>query len=203
MKTLLSSVALVALLAAAPAFAQDPAPVDQPAATQPAVPADQAPAANQPVDPGAATPALPDTSAAAPAEAPAAAIASSDMKFLGQQASDQQLASTWIGKTVYNANGDNLGDINDLVLGQNGQVEAIVLGVGGFLGIGEKSVAVPFEAIQATTDANGTVKLSFNATKEQLDAAPDFQTVADQRSKAEAPAATDAPVAPATPAPAQ
>ena len=113
---------------------------------------------------------------------------------------DQQLVSAWISKSVYNPGNENLGDIDDVVINKDGKVDAVVIGVGGFLGMGEKNVAVPVDKITATTDSDGRVKLALNATKEQLEAAPEFKTLADQRS--EAPAA-EAPAAPATPAPAQ
>jgi sporulation protein YlmC with PRC-barrel domain len=204
MKKLLTSAALVALFAA-PAFAEDPAPADQqqpPAAVEPAAPAMQGEA------PALSDPAKPADSAEAPAAtpekaAPPAAVAA-DSQFITTQTAQQQLASAWIGKTVYNTADENLGDVNDILIGANGQVDGIVLGVGGFLGMGEKNVAVPFNAVTANTDADGRVKLTVNLTKDQLDAAPDFVSLADQQAKArsEAPA-TGTPGAPATPAPAQ
>jgi hypothetical protein len=203
MKKLLTSAAFLALLAA-PAFAEDATPMDKqaPAAVEPAAPAMQG-------EKPAAEPATPPADAAqAPAAtpekaAPPAAVAG-DMKFISEQAADQQLASSWIGKSVYNSADENLGDINDILIGANGQVDGVILGVGGFLGIGEKNVAVPFPDVKASTDADGRVKLTLNATKEQLDAAPDFLSLADKAAKArsEAPA-TESPAAPATPAPAQ
>ena len=48
------------------------------------------------------------------------------------------------------ANANNLGKINDLVLNKDGGIAAVVIGVGGFLGIGEKQVAVDFHALQWT-----------------------------------------------------
>lgn len=185
MKKLLTSAALVALLTV-PALAEDTTPMQQ-----------QAPAATQPADP--ANPANPAPAADAN-PAPAAAVASTDLSFVPAQTADQQLVSAWISKSVYNPGNENLGDINDVVINKDGKVDAVVIGVGGFLGLGEKNVAVPVDKITATTDSDGRVKLALNATKEQLEAAPEFKTLADQRS--EAPAA-EAPAAPATPAPAQ
>ncbi|MBN9008732.1 MAG: PRC-barrel domain-containing protein, partial [Rhizobiales bacterium] len=179
-----------------PAFAEDTTPMsaEPPAATDPANP----PAEANP-------PATPPAAAAEPATpAPAAAVASTDLTFVPQQAADQQLVSAWISKSVYNPQDETLGDVNDVVISSNGHVDAVVIGVGGFLGIGEKNVAVPVDKITATTDADGRVKLALNATKDQLKAAPEFVTLAEQQAKArsEAPAA-EAPAAPATPAPAQ
>jgi hypothetical protein len=206
MKKLLTSAALVALFAA-PAFAEDPAPADQqpPAAVEPAAPAMQG---ETPMKPAESNPAQPDDSAQAPAATPEKAAppaaATADSQFITTQTAQQQLASAWIGKSVYNTADENLGDINDILIGATGQVDGVVLGVGGFLGMGEKNVAVPFNAVTANTDADGRVKLTVNLTKDQLDAAPDFVSLADQQAKArsEAPA-TESPAGPATPAPAQ
>jgi hypothetical protein len=207
MKKLLTSAALVALFAA-PAFAQDPAPADQqqpPAAVEPAPPAMQG---ESPMKPAESNPAQPgdsaETPAATPEQAAPPAAATADSQFITTQSAQQQLASAWIGKSVYNTSDENLGDINDMLIGANGQIEGVVLGVGGFLGLGQKNVAVPFDAVTANTDADGRVKLTANLTKDQLDAAPDFMSLADQQVKArsEAPA-TESPASPATPAPAQ
>lgn len=52
------------------------------------------------------------------------------------------------GKTVEDANGENIGDINDVLVNERGEVIAVLVGVGGFLGIGEKDVAVSMSALQ-------------------------------------------------------
>src|SRR6202171_1265503 len=61
--------------------------------------------------------------------------------------------STWraakvVGLSVYNDNNESLGSINDLLMDKNGSIKAVVLGVGGFLGLGEHLVAVPFDKIK-------------------------------------------------------
>jgi sporulation protein YlmC with PRC-barrel domain len=61
---------------------------------------------------------------------------------------DGSLATNIIGESVYNGTGDtaeNIGDVNDIVLAKDGKAESLIVGVGGFLGIGERNVAVPFE----------------------------------------------------------
>jgi 3-oxoacyl-ACP reductase-like protein len=78
------------------------------------------------------------TAAPAPAAPPAAEAPA--MKTPVATA-EGQLVSNLIGETVYNGTGDNaenIGDVNDLVIGANGAVDQIIVGVGGFLGIGEK-----------------------------------------------------------------
>jgi len=153
-KTLLTATALAALLAS-PVLAQD--------ATAPAV------------TPAVAT--APTAAPTAPATAPAPTIAPAP-KFLGQQSPDEILASNLIGATIYDPSNQDLGKVNDVILTQDGKVDAIVIGVGGFLGMGQKNVAVQFSAMQQTTDQNGAVKLVLDSTKDELNAAPAYVTVA-------------------------
>ena len=57
-------------------------------------------------------------------------------------------ASKVVGLNVYNENNESLGSINDLLTDKDGNIKAVVLGVGGFLGVGEHLVAVPFDKIK-------------------------------------------------------
>lgn len=68
---------------------------------------------------------------------------------------------------------ETVGDVNDLVLGPDGQALAVVLGVGGFLGIGEKEVAIDFERL-SWTEVEGDMKLMLDVTREELEEAPAF-----------------------------
>src|ERR1700738_1347065 len=68
-------------------------------------------------------------------------------------ASDSSFQGTWraskvVGLSVYNDNNESLGSINDLLTDKNGNIKAVVLGVGGFLGVGEHLVAVPFDKVK-------------------------------------------------------
>jgi sporulation protein YlmC with PRC-barrel domain len=72
--------------------------------------------------------------------APAAA---SDISFQGDWR-----ASKVVGLSVYNDSNESLGTINDLLMDKSGNIKAAVLGVGGFLGVGEHLVAVPFDKIK-------------------------------------------------------
>ena len=58
------------------------------------------------------------------------------------------LASKLIGTTVVSQDNETIGDVNDVLFDRGGQVMAAVIGVGGFLGIGEKDVAVPFQQLE-------------------------------------------------------
>ncbi|MBN9023152.1 MAG: PRC-barrel domain-containing protein [Rhizobiales bacterium] len=217
MKTLLTTTALLAIMAAGPALAAEgdtaPMTTDQPAATDQMAPDSgmaNPPAATDQMAPDATAPAVaPDqsmteteTMAPAPADTAANTPATTDEVYIGTQAQEEDLASNWIGKSLYNGADENLGDINDILIGTDGKVRAVIVGVGGFLGIGEKDVAVSFNAIEPYTDADGNVDLRINATQEQLEAAPEFQTLADMEAgDAQGTVVVD-PAAPA-PAPAQ
>ncbi len=88
------------------------------------------------------------------------------------------LASQFIGQTVYSATNENVGEINDLVMSKELDNVMAVIGVGGFLGIGEKDVAIPISNITVTKDQNNALHLSVAATKEALEAAPVFDRTA-------------------------
>ena len=83
-------------------------------------------------------------------------------------------SSKLIGLNVYNDQDEKLGAISEILLDKSGKVDFVVIGVGGFLGIGEKEVAVPFEALHATTKNNKTY-LVMNTTKDALKSAPGFK----------------------------
>lgn len=67
---------------------------------------------------------------------------------------DHILSSDLQDATVYGANNESIGDIADIVIDRTGKVVAVVVGVGGFLGVGEKDVAVPFEALELVAGSN-------------------------------------------------
>ncbi|OWV71905.1 photosystem reaction center subunit H [Rhizobium sp. R634] len=187
-RKLLTTVAAGALFATAfapAAFSQTaPQPADPAAPTQ-AAPADPA-APKPPVTPDVTKPA--GDAAQAPAPAPTADTAQAS--YLTEQAPDQVSANTYIGQSVYNANNESIGSVNDLIMKKDGGLVAAIVGVGGFLGIGEKNVAVPMEKITiAQNTQDGSVKLTTSETAESLKAAPEFKTLAMQSAE-KAPAAT-------------
>ncbi len=91
------------------------------------------------------------------------------------------LANTIIGSTVYSPSDENIGDVNDLIITTDGSVDGVVVGVGGFIGIGEKDVAIAMDELEMRQDENGNMKLVLDATVEQLEAAEEFVTASDQR----------------------
>ena len=88
-----------------------------------------------------------------------------------------------VGTTVSGANNENVGEIGDVVLSTDGKVDSIIVDVGGFLGIGEKEVAVGTDNLAFMTDKDGNKYLYTNFTKEQLDAAAayDKSTYSEKR----------------------
>ena len=79
----------------------------------------------------------------------------------------QWRAPKLIGVDVYGPDNKQIGKIDDILMDHDGKAQAVVIGVGGFLGIGNKDVAVPFSAVRAT-QKNGTWYLTMNATKDAL-----------------------------------
>ena len=68
-------------------------------------------------------------------------------------ASDSSFTGNWrtskvVGLNVYNDNNESIGSINDLLTDKSGNIKAVVIGVGGFLGVGEHLVAIPYEKIK-------------------------------------------------------
>jgi sporulation protein YlmC with PRC-barrel domain len=93
-------------------------------------------------------------------------------------ANTDALATRLINSKVYSgtaADAPEIGYVKDIVLGASGQVAAVVLGIGGFLGAGEKDVAVAYGQIQWALAKDGSVRGSMNTSKEALGSAPAFQ----------------------------
>jgi sporulation protein YlmC with PRC-barrel domain len=148
-------------------------------------------------------PSAPSTTKSTPAPAPSA-NKSSEASSNAQSASASGLwqGSKLIGLNVYNQQNENIGSIKQLMVDKDGTIKSVVIGVGGFLGMGERDVAVKFSELKwsdvpvsssssssstsrpATTGAGTTSSSSgpktypdhavFNATKDQLKAMPQF-----------------------------
>jgi hypothetical protein len=91
------------------------------------------------------------TMSAAPATAAADATTPSEV-FIDKQDVGLVRAPKLVGVAVYDSNNKNVGKIDDILLDHNGAVKAVVIGVGGFLGIGKKDVAVPFGSLKWQTE---------------------------------------------------
>jgi sporulation protein YlmC with PRC-barrel domain len=109
--------------------------------------------------------------AAKPTEPSAAKTTGAQQLWYSRQASEMR-ASKLIGTKVVNAANETVGDVNEIVLTKDGKVAAVVLGVGGFLGMGEREVAVNFDSVRMNRDKNNNTVLTVNATKESLKDAP-------------------------------
>jgi sporulation protein YlmC with PRC-barrel domain len=108
--------------------------------------------------------------------------APSATSFVDQQNQSEVLGTDFVGTAVTTKDGQQVGKISNLVFDENGRIELAVIGVGGFLGIGEKEVAVPFDSVKSEVVNNKHV-FTVDATKEQLQAAPAFKTLNDQAFK--------------------
>ena len=84
--------------------------------------------------------------------------------------SEAMTVTDWYKQNVYDPNENKIGDIKDVLVDKTGKVVALIVAVGGFLGAGEKDVAVPFEAVHPTI-----------TTKDSLKTAPGFKLTRTRR----------------------
>ncbi len=112
-----------------------------------------------------AGPALAQTSGTAPAEAKFSTVAK-----------DEMFSSKLKGLNVYNQKDEKVGEITDLAIGKGEQIQAMILSVGGFLGVGEHYVAVSPSSVRVSYNKDkDTWTAKMNTTKEALKAAPEFK----------------------------
>jgi len=109
------------------------------------------------------------------------APAPESVKFVEKQRNSQDLVSQFTGTQVVNPAGEKLGKVNDMALNAAGRVEVIIIGVGGFLGVGEKNVGVPYSALTRKEGQDGQTELVLDATQGDLTDAPEYLT-ADNKS---------------------
>jgi sporulation protein YlmC with PRC-barrel domain len=76
-------------------------------------------------------------------------------------------------QNVYDPSDSKIGDVDDMLIDKDGRVTALIIGVGGFLGMGEKNVAIPFSDVRAS-EKNNKWYLVLNTTKDALKGAPGF-----------------------------
>lgn len=98
-----------------------------------------------------------------------------DTMMLNQTPADSVTVTDWYKQNVYDQNNNKIGEVTDVLLDKSGKVTSLIVGVGGFLGAGEKDVAVPFDAVKITDKDNNKWYLVLNATKDQLKNAPGFK----------------------------
>ena len=83
-------------------------------------------------------------------------------------------AKALLNESVKNAANETIGDINDVLISGDGKVAAVIVGVGGFLGMGEKNVALPYDQLVFAKDVGDDLVVTTSATKESLETAPEY-----------------------------
>ena len=152
MKRTLMAVAAVGGLMVSTAFAQTPT-----------TPSTSNPPSASPATPAPST-SMPSTSAAG------------SNQVISQQSADQWLFSKFNGTDVIGTDDAKIGDVSDVLFDKSGKVDALIVGVGGFLGIGSKDVALPISSFQVVQGANGAAdKLRLSMTKDQLQQMAEFK----------------------------
>jgi sporulation protein YlmC with PRC-barrel domain len=132
-----------------------------------------------------ATPAL-AIAQTTPAPQPNAPAATN--QTMNKPATGQWRASKLIGVDVYNNQNEKIGEIDELIMTSNGQIAGAVIGVGGFLGMGERNVMVPLNQLRFTNDGASTTgsardgdrrwypeRAVMNTNKDQLTGMPEFK----------------------------
>ena len=155
MKSMMAASAIVMSLIT-PALAQGTRPTDpQHSPLAQAAPAQRDPGKESPLSAAAADTAAKAGSAQIMNSVPAQSVTVTD----------------WYKQSVYDPSNSKIGEIKDVLLSQDGKVTALITGVGGFLGMGEKDVAVLFDAVKHTVK-DGKAYLTLDTTKDALKAAP-------------------------------
>jgi len=156
----LASAAVLFLFVSAGALAQPPSETPQPP-----------PSAPEPAKPEAVPPPPEVTQPAAPAPETAAPKGAEAVATLP---SDSLSVTDYYKQNVYDKSDNSVGEISDVLLDKDGRVMAVIVSVGGFLGLGAKYVSVPFNALRMT-EKDGKRYLVMDTTKDALMSAPGFQ----------------------------
>jgi hypothetical protein len=123
----------------------------------------------------------PDAPMTRPApKAPAARSAPNQMgpstRFMATMPAEDTSVTNYYKQNVNDPIDDKVGDVRDLIIDKDGRIIAAIVGVGGFLGIDEKNVAIPFDALKLSPESFGgkmvTKVLTVNTTKDELKSAP-------------------------------
>jgi hypothetical protein len=130
--------------------------------------------------PAASSPSMPSS-----ASAPKAEMKSGSAQFVTSQKSDQWLASKFRGTDVLGSDNQKIGSVNDILFGKDGKIEAYVVSVGGFLGMGSKDVALApssFQVVAGDKTKNESDKLKITMSADQLKQAANFEPYQPPRS---------------------
>jgi sporulation protein YlmC with PRC-barrel domain len=176
----LASVVLFLLFVCGGAFAQETSETPQaapstPEATQPAPTAPEAAKPETAPPPEAAQPeaAKPETAPPPEAAQPMPSAPKGAEKMTAEPG-DSVSVTEYYKQNVYDTSDNTIGEVSDVLLDKDGHVTAVILSVGGFLGLGAKYVSVPFNALRMT-EKDGKRYLVMDTTKEALTSAPGYQ----------------------------
>ena len=107
--------------------------------------------------------------------APAANTQAPAAKVMTAVPAESSTVTHWYKQNVYDPADNKIGEVMDVLVNRDGKIDAFIVGVGGFLGAGEKDVAVPFNDIGFTNKNNNKWYMVMNTTKDALKAAPGFK----------------------------
>ena len=106
---------------------------------------------------------------------PAVADTMSNARMMSAMPTDSVTVTDWYKQSVYDPSNNKIGEVMDVLVDKTGKVTSLIVGVGGFLGVDKKDVAVPFDAVHVTNKDNNKWYLVMNTTKDQLKSAPGFK----------------------------
>jgi sporulation protein YlmC with PRC-barrel domain len=137
-------------------------------------------------------------SAQTPQTLPKAAAPGPAAKILPSIPAEAMTVTHWYKQSVYDPSDAKIGEVMDVLVDRDGKIAALIVGVGGFLGMGEKDVAVPFNAVQFKTKDNNKWYPVMNTTKDALKNASGYKydRTAMTWMPENAPATTGNPAAP-------
>jgi sporulation protein YlmC with PRC-barrel domain len=114
-------------------------------------------------------------SAQAPQAVPKAVAEGPAANILASIPANAMTVTHWYKQSVYDPSDAKIGEIMDVLADRDGKIAVLIVGVGGFLGMGEKDVAVPFNAVQFKTKDNNKWYPVMNTTKDALKSAPGYK----------------------------
>jgi len=100
--------------------------------------------------------------------------ASGNIRIMTSVPANSVTVTNYYKQNVYDPANNRIGEVDDVLVTPEGQINALVIGVGGFLGIGEKHVIVPFTTVKGS-NVDNKWQLVMNSSKDELKAAPGFK----------------------------
>ena len=101
-------------------------------------------------------------------------VTSGKAEIMSSLPNNSATVTDWYKQNVYDPSDNKIGEVMDVLVSPEGRATALIIGVGGFLGAGEKDVAVPFNAVKHTMK-DKKIYLTMDTTKDALKAAPGFK----------------------------